>query len=193
MTGSVVRRLRFVLLTASQLLTLVAMPFSVGRTEVTPLTPSGFTVTHEVVLPGTPEIIYDAFTGDVKPWWDHSWTENPKALYIESKLGGGFYEIFDDSGNGALHATVITAWRVKMLRMDGPLGLAGSAISMVHNLEFSARGADSTHIKLTANCAGQVADWMPEAVDGVWKHFLIERFKPYVESGKYREKVKPSN
>ncbi len=111
MTVSIVRRVRFAILTTTQVLALFALPFSVGRAEVAPLTPSGFTVTHEVVLPGTPEVIYDAFTGDVKPWWDHSWTENPKALYIESKPGGGFYEIFDDSGNGALHATVITAWR----------------------------------------------------------------------------------
>lgn len=155
------------------------------------MTVSGFTVTHEVTLPGSPETIFDAFTGDVKPWWDHSWSENPKALYIEPKPGGGFYEVFDDSGNGALHATVITVSRGRLLRLDGPLGLAGNAVSMTHTLEFSPRGADSTMIKLTCHCAGQILDGIPSAVDGVWKHFLIDRFKPYVESGKYRDKLKP--
>ncbi len=189
MTPAKLFRLRFARLTLAQLALLVAWPVSFGRAEVTSITPAGFSVTHEVVLPGVPEVIYDAFTGDVKPWWDHSWTENPRALYIEPRAGGGFYEIFDDSGNGALHATVITAWRGRVLRMDGPLGLAGHAVSVAHTLEFSARGADSTHIKLTSNCTGQVPEWMPGAVDGVWKHFLIERFKPYVESGRYREKL----
>lgn len=177
-------------LTLSQAILFVALPFTVGRSEVVPFATSGFTVTHEVTLPGSPEVIYDAFTGDVKPWWDHTWSGNPKALYIEPKAGGGFYELFDDSGNGALHATVITAWRGKLLRMDGPLGLAGDAMTMVHTLEFSARGEDSTLLKLTTNAAGQVKEWAPGAVDEVWKHFLIERFKPYVESGRHREKVK---
>jgi len=185
-------RVRFGVLTLTHAAVLVAMPFTVGRSEVVPFTTSGFTVTHEVVLPGTPEFIYDAFTGDIKPWWDHTWSGNPKALYIEPKAGGGFYEIFDDSGNSALHATVITAWRGKLLRMDGPLGLAGEAMTLVHTLEFTARGADSTHIKLTVNGAGQIKPDIPGAVDGVWQHFLIGRFKPYVESGQYREKVNTS-
>ena len=188
----VIGRVRFGLLTAAHSVLMVAMPFTIGHTEVAPLTPSGFTVTHEVVVPGSPEIVYDAFTGDIKPWWDHTWSEKPKSLYIEPKAGGGFYELFDDSGNGALHATVITAWRGKLLRLDGPLGLAGDAMTMVHTLEFAARGTDSTHIELTVNAAGQIEDQIPVAVDGVWKHFLIERFKPYIESGQYLEKVKPA-
>jgi hypothetical protein len=186
-------RARFTVLTVLHIAAFVAMPFSVGRAEVVPLTSSGFSVVHQVTLPGTPGVIYDAFTGDVKPWWDHSWSENPKALYIEPKPGGGFYEIFDDSGNGALHATVITAWRGKLLRMDGPLGLAGEPIAMVHTLEFTAVGADSTTVKLTANGAGHVKEWVPGAVNDVWKHFLIERFKPYVESGQHLKKTKSTN
>ena len=31
-----------------------------------------------------PEEIYDAFTGDVKPWWDHTFSESPARLYNES-------------------------------------------------------------------------------------------------------------
>lgn len=27
-----------------------------------------------------------------------------------------------------------------------------------------------------------------EAVDSVWKHFLVEQLKPYVEQGKHRKK-----
>lgn len=186
------RHCGFALSTMLQAAILVAMPFSVGRAELTPLTLSGFSVTHELTLPGTPDSVFDAFTGDIRKWWDHSFSAQPRALYIEPKPGGGFYEIFDDSGNGALHATVITANRGKLLRMDGPLGLAGEAISMVQTLEFSARGSDSTHIQLTVNVAGNIKEGLDVAVDGVWNHFLIERFKPYVESGRYRNKLNPA-
>ncbi|MCW8804045.1 MAG: hypothetical protein OQK57_06570, partial [Ignavibacteriaceae bacterium] len=59
-----------------------------------------FSFEKEVTLPGTPEIIFDAVTGDISGWWDHSFSENPKKFYIEPKPGGGFWEIFDDEGNG---------------------------------------------------------------------------------------------
>ncbi len=49
-----------------------------------------FSFEKEVTLPGTPEIIFDAVTGDISGWWDHSFSENPKKFYIEPKPGGGF-------------------------------------------------------------------------------------------------------
>lgn len=168
---------------------LTALPFRVGQGAVAPLAPTGFSVTHQLTLPASPVAVFDAFTGDIRDWWDHSIAEHPKALYIEPKAGGGFYEVFDDSGNGALHATVITAWRGRLLRFEGPLGLTGRAIVMVHTLEFTAQGSDSTLLTLTVNAAGQIEPEIPDIVDRVWHHFLIERFKPYVESGDYRKKV----
>jgi len=56
--------------------------------------------------PGDPVFVYDHLTGDISDWWDHSFAENPEKLFIEARPGGGFYEIFDKQGNGALHATV---------------------------------------------------------------------------------------
>ncbi len=157
---------------------------------VSTLPVSGFTFSHDIVLPGKPNDIYDGFTGDISAWWDHSYSEHPKKIYIDPRPGGGFYEIFDDAGNGALHATVITADRGKLLRLDGPLGLAGRAVNMVHTLEFSARGADSTELKLTVNATGQIEEGLAGMVEQIWWHFLAERFKPYVESGKYLRKDK---
>ena len=62
-----------------------------------PKNPCGvFSFSHELVLPGTPEVIYDAATGDISGWWDHSFSGNPHKLYIKAKPGGGFYEIFDE-------------------------------------------------------------------------------------------------
>jgi hypothetical protein len=153
--------------------------------DVKPATVSAFSFTFPVMLPGTPTEIFDAATGDITGWWDHSFTKPPKALYIEPKVGGAFMEVFDDQGNGARHATVIVCDRPKMIRFDGPLGLSGTAVQMVHTYAFEAVG-DSTRMTLTVNGSGAIDEKTAKIVEGVWKHFLIERFKPYVESGKHK-------
>lgn len=147
-----------------------------------------FSFTKEVVLPGSPEEIYDAVTGDISGWWDHSISKNPKKFFIEPKPGGGFYEIFYDEGNGVLHATVIFASRGKMLRFDGPLGLTGRAVQIVTTYEFEKTEVDSTTMKVTVNGFGQMELGMPAIVESVWDHFLFIRLKPYIESGKHLTK-----
>jgi len=82
-----------------------------ARSETKELKTGAFQIVQEVVLPASPEAVYDAATGDISGWWDHHVSDHPKKLYIEAKPGGGFWEIFDDSGDGVLHATVIYAER----------------------------------------------------------------------------------
>lgn len=184
-------RTRLFLLVAVVLVSGVAV-----KAEVHPIPTGGFIVTHELLLPGFPEIIFDAVTGDISGWWDHSLSETPQALCIEPKPGGGFYEIFDDEGNFVLHATVIYADRGKLLRFVGPLGFSGSALSLVTSYEFEpradpqdsglVRSGDSTVLKLKISAAGEVAEGWTDAVDRVWHHFLFERLKPYVEAGRHQ-------
>jgi uncharacterized protein YndB with AHSA1/START domain len=147
-----------------------------------------FSFDKQVTLPGTPEMIFDAVTGDISGWWDHSMSEHPKKFYIEPFPGGGFYEIFDDEGNGVLHATVIYADRGKLLRFDGPLGLSGKAIQIVTTYQFEAVGTDSTLFKVSVHAAGEVDEGIPAIVERVWEHFIFDQLKPYIESGKYLEK-----
>ena len=144
-----------------------------------------FAFEKEVTLPGTPEQIFDASTGDISSWWDHSFSENPKKFYIEPKPGGGFLEIFDDEGNGVLHATVIFSQRGKMIRFDGPLGLSGRAVQIVTTYEFAEAGADSTLMKVSVHGSGEMEEGMPTIVEKVWEHFLFERFEPYIKEGKH--------
>jgi len=144
-----------------------------------------FSFEKEVILPGTPEIIFDAVTGDISGWWDHSMSENPKEFYIEPFPGGGFYEIFDEAGNGVLHATVIYADRGKLLRFDGPLGLSGMAIQIVTTYQFEPIGTDSTLFKVSVHAAGEVAEGMPAIVESVWEHFIFEQLEPYIKEGKH--------
>ena len=145
---------------------------------------AGFAFDLDLSLPGSPEIIYDAFTGDISGWWDHTFSDAPRALYIEPKPGGAFMELFDESGDGVRHATVTAAKRGELLRLEGPLGLAGNALDMVHTIAFEAVG-DSTRLALAVRGAGQIEEGWKGAVARVWWHFLVERFKPFVESGRH--------
>lgn len=140
-----------------------------------------FSFEQSISLPGSPEKVYDAVTGDISPWWDHSFSEKPYRLYIEPKPGGGFYEIFDEAGNGVKHATVIYADRGKLLRFEGPLGLSGMAVTLVCTYKFTATGSDSTLLSLSVHGAGEVPEGIPAIVEGVWHHFLFERLGPYLE------------
>jgi len=156
--------------------------------ETKDLITGAFQVQQELVLPASPEAVYDAVTGDISGWWDHSFSAHPKKLYIEAKPGGGFYEIFDDAGNGALHATVIYADRGKRIRFTGPLGFSGQAVNFVTTYDFLPDPA-GMELRLTCSVSGQIADGEDKAVDLVWHHFLFERLKPYIESGAYKAKT----
>jgi len=153
------------------------------RCETGKITPTGFTARQSVTVPGLPEHVYDLFTGDVSGWWDHSLSVDPLHMVIDARIGGGFDEIFDESGDGVRHATITLAERGKRLRMEGPLGLGGHALLMVSNIGFEPVGADSTQVTADIRAIGEIADGWPNAVDQVWRHFLVERFKPFVEGG----------
>ena len=131
--------------------------------------------------PGDPVFVYDHLTGDISQWWDHSFSSHPYKIFIEPKPGGGFYEIFDESGDGALHATVIYARRGEMLRMEGPLGLSGQALTLVCTYTLKETEPEGTLLTLNVNGSGEFTSETPELVRQVWEHFLWERFKPYIE------------
>lgn len=143
-----------------------------------------FSFEQQITVPGTTTQIYDAMSGDISGWWDHSFSEKPYKLYIDAVPGGGFYEIFNAGGDGVKHATVIYSDRGKMLRFDGPLGLSGKAVQMVTTYEFTATGTDSTTVKVSVHASGELEDGIQAVIEGVWHHFLFERFKPYIETGK---------
>jgi uncharacterized protein YndB with AHSA1/START domain len=174
----------------SAVLAAVAFSFALSApAEVKPLAVGGYSVELEVVLAAPPDAVYDAATGDISAWWDHSFSEHPKKLYIEAKPGGGFYEIFNDSGDGALHATVNFAQRGKMLRFTGPLGFSGRALDVVTTYEFKPEG-NGTRMHVTCNAVGQLSSDEANVVDQVWHHFIVERLKGYIDSGAYLKKAR---
>ena len=167
------------------LLIIAVLTISIGacshqKTDETKTSPPSFTFTLETQVPGTPVNVYDNLTGDISPWWEHTYSDNPHRLYIEAKPGGGFYEIFDESGDGVRHAVVTGAQRGKLLHMEGPLGLAGHALTLVTTYHLSAIN-DSTLLKVEVHGAGEFKEDWPEVIENVWQHFIIEQFKPYWE------------
>lgn len=172
----------------------VAEPASSPSPEITHFDVGGFTITEEVVVPAAPEFVYDHLSGDISAWWDHTMSKNPKVLRIDPRIGGKFYEIFDDEGNGVEHARVTYAQRGVRLTFEGPLGLHGKALNFVCNYFLSpaplpAAGATEpdaeelpgTRIRLEVQGWGDSSiEGLPEIVASVWHHFLVERFVPYI-------------
>ena len=172
---------------------LVVMAITVGTAsaDVKSAAKGNIRIEQELILPATPNEVYDAVTGDISGWWDHAFSGHPRKLYVEARPGGGVYEIFDDAGNGALHATVIYADRGKKLRYTGPMGFSGRAIDLVTSYELTAEGT-GTKFHLTVAATGDVDEQIAAAVDGVWHHFLDERLKAYITSGDYKTHGKVS-
>lgn len=175
----------------SAILLVVLLSYGVRtQAEVKLLAYGGYSVELEVILPVSPNVAYDAATGDIGAWWDHSFSQHPKRLYIEAKPGGGFYEIFDDSGNGVQHAVVNYAERGKILRFTGPLGFSGNALDHVVTYEFKPEGS-GTRMRVIVNMVGQISMEDAQAAEQVWHHFIGDRLKAYVESGDYLKKPVP--
>jgi hypothetical protein len=164
----------------SMILLALLMTCLPALSQPTAFTPQGFSFVDSVMLPVSADSAFDVMTGDVSPWWDHHFSEHPKALIIEPKAGGAFIELFDDQGNGVHHAIVTYADRGKRLRMEGPLGLAGAALLHVATWDYEPRPGGCM-VKLTVNMQGQIDAETAALVAKVWHHFLYDGVKGYLE------------
>ncbi|MDX1745862.1 MAG: hypothetical protein R3324_07995 [Halobacteriales archaeon] len=134
-----------------------------------------------VDLTGNPGEVYDAITGDVSAWWDHHFSEEPRKFVLEARPGGRFIEIFDESGDGAVHATVIYAHRGERIRFAGPLGFSGRPVEIVTTYDFESLGPDQTRLEVSVNARGPLDEGDQRALRSVWRHFIFDRFEPYWE------------
>lgn len=157
-----------------------------GTAAVTRDTDKGFTIVQSVDLPIDVYEAYDAMTGDISGWWDHKFTEKPTRFFIDAKPGGHFIEVFDESGDGAIHGTVVYAQRGKVLRYVGPLGFSGKALDLYISYTYEPNEGGCL-VTVTVEGKGNVEEGWVAAIDGVWHHFLVEQLKPYVESGKHED------
>lgn len=152
----------------------------------TPYAIEGYHFAMDLNLPGTRFEIFDAFTGNVKPWWDHTFSKDPAELVIEPQVGGSFRELYDDKGNGCEHARVTHVHRGQMLRMIGPLGLVGQGVELEMLFRFEPDG-ENTRLHLDVHAYGKLNPQLAGVIQSVWNHFLVERFEPYIRAGKHRK------
>jgi len=148
-------------------------PVSIGT-----LPEGSFGFNQSFTVSGRPEEVYDALTGDISGWWDHSRSGHPSRMFIEARPGGGFYEMVGNSGDGIMHARVTYAIRGKQLTLDGPLPFSEHAIEMRTTYTLEPVG-DSTRVLLTVHAEGEVRPKWPARIERNWRHFIFERFIPY--------------
>ncbi len=140
-----------------------------------------FAFEHVLTIAAPPDSVWGAITGDLTGWWDHTFSGDPARFFLEPWPGGRFIELFEDgSRDGFLHGTVTFAKRPETLRFEGPLGLTGYAVHGVYT--YTLEPVDQgTRLTMSVRMAGEMGEGWPEAVEGVWRHFLFERLKPFVE------------
>jgi len=161
--------------------------------EIAAFEPQGFRTQIEVDIAAPRGEVFDAATGDVSPWWDHTFWPGPAELVIEPEFGGRFYERFRaGEGSGALHARVIFVNAPESLRLHGPLGLSGRAVDHVATWTL-AETEDGAATRFTVDLAmtGEIDAELAGVVRGVWVHFIEARLKTYVEAGCHRTPEAP--
>jgi uncharacterized protein YndB with AHSA1/START domain len=141
-------------------------------------TPIAAEIEAEVTINAGPEAVWRALTEEVGQWWCHSFKDKPYAIVLEPVIGGRFYEQFDESGAGALYATVTYVEPYKVLRTNGSMGMPG-ARQYVKTYRLEASG-DQTIVRTTASTMGDIA---PELLAGYRDGGaeLLEALKRHVE------------
>lgn len=84
---------------------------------------SGFTVSHQIEAPVTPQELSRIVVEEIHNWWldDHTWSGSSKNLKITSSLPACFCERMPNRGF-VQHMQVVSMMPGKMLRMTGGLG-----------------------------------------------------------------------
>lgn len=152
--------------------------------ELQPFEVQGFRAQIVVDIAAPRETVFDVATGDISPWWDHTFYPEPAELVIEPRMGGRFYERFvEGMDDGVTHAEVISVYRPQLLRLDGPLGLSGRAFEMVTTwtLEEDEAGT-GTQFTVDIAMMGEMDAELGGIVRSVWVHFIEGRLKPYIEA-----------
>jgi uncharacterized protein YndB with AHSA1/START domain len=154
-----------------------------SRAFVTDSSFYGFTIRHDLMLNGTPDIVFRALVMDIGKWWDskHTYSGNAANLSISAKAGGCFCEKLDNGGS-VMHMTVVFADPGKTLRMTGGLGpLQALAVYGVMTISL-APIETGTKITVTYVVGGYGASGLsalPGLVDRVLEEQL-NRFKAFI-------------
>jgi uncharacterized protein YndB with AHSA1/START domain len=133
----------------------------------------------ELLLKAPPDKVWRALTADIDNWWPHGFSELAPVV-LEARLGGRFYEAFDDVGNGVLFATVTHCQPPKLLRYVGTLGMQPLVMSQV-SYELEPEGS-GTRLRCAMETLGNIDAKAANAYRQGWQG-LMENLRAWVEDG----------
>lgn len=141
---------------------------------------NSFQIEQEISILAKSEKVFDRLVNDVGSWWNHSFIDNPKAIILEAKIGGRFYEDFGE-GDGALYSTVVQIVKNKKLVLQGSMGMSGAVFGniIIDLQELSG----STILKLSHHAYGDVTEEHKKSYSAGWQALLGTRLKALVETG----------
>jgi uncharacterized protein YndB with AHSA1/START domain len=144
---------------------------------------NSFQIEQEILINAPAAKVFQRLVGDVAPWWDHGFSESPKAIVLEPKVGGRFYEEFGGAeGDGALYCTVMQVETGKKLVLQGPMGMRGAVFGNIA-FELVEKGGATT-LKLSHHAIGEVTEEHKKNYTSGWRELLGTRLKNLVETGK---------
>ncbi len=141
---------------------------------------NSFQINQEITINATPDKVFAHLTNDVTAWWDHGFSEHPKAIILEPKFGGRFYEDFGD-GDGVIYCFVQHVVKNKRLVMQGAMGMPGAVFGNI-SFELSAEET-GTVLKLAHHAFGDITDDHKKNYSAGWQKLLGTRLKSVVETG----------
>ncbi len=143
---------------------------------------NSFQINQEIKINASPEKVFAHLTNDITAWWDHGFSENPKAIILEPKFGGRFYEDMGN-GDGVIYCNVMHVVKNKKLVMQGAMGMQGAVFG---NIAFELLGdGKSTILKLAHHAFGDISDDHKKNYTAGWQSLLGVRLKGLVEGGTF--------
>jgi len=139
----------------------------------------------EMHMNANPDQVFSALTKGVAVWWGAGYLESAKLacdLILEPRLGGRFYESWEDNStdkDGALLGNVIQIRKLQLIKMAGFFGLEERCAFGVVSIWLK-RVESGTLVKLQHDATGDLDEALKETQLISWQN-LLDALKSQVE------------
>lgn len=137
-------------------------------------------IEQEVMIDAAPDRVFAALV-DPDAWWSLRYTRALGGIMFEPRLGGRFYQQFEEGDEGVLWAIVTWFEPGKRLSMSGTLDMHNAVAGTVtYDLEPRESG---TLLKLQHFAVGPIDEETRNSYTRGWKMLLGDALTAYVERG----------
>ncbi|GAB4524156.1 MAG: hypothetical protein OHK0046_38690 [Anaerolineae bacterium] len=139
-------------------------------------------IEQEIYIEGSAEKTFEALL-DVNGWWAQRFVPKPDSLWLETRVGGRFWESRDGSeDNGFLWGTVTSIEPNDHIVLTGSIGMQGAIVGNV-TLCTIPQDDGRTQVSLSHHILGQISERLLEGFKAGWQTNL-KMLKQLVETGK---------